>query len=166
MQTHIAGITSIEGRVICFYLYLFCCCSVAKSCLTLATPWTAARHASLFSTISQRSLLRFMSIELVILSNHLILCCPLLLPSGFPSIGFYQHQFISYRLITASSQNNRVLKLEGNVKVLKSDPLHFYCILTFSPIRKSLLLEETPWFSNQLYSYVDLIRIGLTSVTL
>ena len=45
-----------EGRVICFYLYLFCCCcSVAKSCLALATPWTAAHQASLFSTISQRS---------------------------------------------------------------------------------------------------------------
>ena len=39
-----------------------------------ATPWTAARQASLSSTIS-RSLLRFLSIELVMLSNHLILCC-------------------------------------------------------------------------------------------
>ena len=44
-------------------------------------PWTAARQALLFSTISQ-SLLRFMSLESVMLSNHLILCHPfLLLPS-------------------------------------------------------------------------------------
>ena len=49
------------------------------------TPWTAARQASLSVTISQ-SLLKLMSIELVTLSNHLILCRPLLLPpSTFPS---------------------------------------------------------------------------------
>ena len=51
-----------------------------------ATPWTAALQASLSSTI-YRSLLKLMSIELVILSNHLILCCLLLLlPSVFTSI--------------------------------------------------------------------------------
>ena len=51
-----------------------------------ATPWTAARQASLSFTISQ-SMLRLMSIESVMLSNHLILCHPLLLlPSSFPSI--------------------------------------------------------------------------------
>ena len=44
------------------------------------TPWTAARQASLAITKS-RSLLEVMSIESVIPSNHLILCCPLLLPS-------------------------------------------------------------------------------------
>ena len=51
-----------------------------------ATPWTSARQASLSFTISW-SLLKFMSIELVKLYNHLILCCSLLLlPSIFPSI--------------------------------------------------------------------------------
>ena len=55
-----------------------CCCSVAKSCPTLVTSWTAAHQAPLSSTISQ-SLLKFMSIELVMLSNHLILCNPRLL---------------------------------------------------------------------------------------
>ena len=50
------------------------------------TPWTAAHQASLSFTDSL-SLLRFMSIESVMLSNHLILCCPLLLlPSIFPSL--------------------------------------------------------------------------------
>ena len=48
-------------------------------------PWTAAHQASLSFTISQ-SLLKLMSIELVMLSNYLILCCPLLpVPSIFPS---------------------------------------------------------------------------------
>ena len=52
------------------------------SCVRLsATPWTAARQAFLFITNSQ-SLLKLMSIELVMPFNHLLLCCPrLLLPS-------------------------------------------------------------------------------------
>ena len=51
-----------------------------------ATPWTAACQASLSITIS-RSLLKLISFESVMLSNHLILCYPLLLlPSTFPSI--------------------------------------------------------------------------------
>ena len=50
------------------------------------TQWTAAPHASL-SITNTWSLLRLISIELVMPSNHLILCCPLLLPSSiFPSI--------------------------------------------------------------------------------
>ena len=56
-----------------------------------ATPWTAARQASLSITNSQ-SLLKLMFIELVMPSNHLILCCPLLLlPSIFPSIGVFSN---------------------------------------------------------------------------
>ena len=56
------------------------------SCVWLfATPWIAACQASL-SITNSRSLLKFMSIELVMLSSHLILCHPLLLlPSIFPS---------------------------------------------------------------------------------
>ena len=51
-----------------------------------ATPWNAAHQASL-SITNSRSLLKLMSIESVMPSNHLILCCPLLLlPSIFPSI--------------------------------------------------------------------------------
>ena len=50
------------------------------------TPWTVAHQASLSITKSW-SLVKLMSIESVIPSNHLILCCPLLLlPSVFPSI--------------------------------------------------------------------------------
>ena len=51
-----------------------------------ATPWTAAHQASLSFTISQ-TILKLMSIESVMPSNHLILCQPLLLlPSIFPSV--------------------------------------------------------------------------------
>ena len=54
-----------------------------------ATPWTAACQASLAVT-SSWSLLKLMSTELVMPSNHFILCCPLLLlPSIFPSISVF-----------------------------------------------------------------------------
>ena len=57
-----------------------------------ATPWTVARQASLSITNSQ-SLLKLMPIELVMPSNHLILCCPLLLPpSVFPSIRVFSNE--------------------------------------------------------------------------
>ena len=55
------------------------------------TPWTACQ-APLSSTISQ-SLFKFMSTESVMLSNHVILCCPpLLLPSIFPSIKVFSNE--------------------------------------------------------------------------
>ena len=57
-----------------------------------ATLWTAARQASLSFTIP-RSLFKLMSIETVMLSNHLILCHPLLLlPSVFPSIRVFSNK--------------------------------------------------------------------------
>ena len=58
------------------------------------TPWTAARQASLSITNSQ-SLLKIMSIELVMSSSHLILCHPLLLlPSIFPSIRVFSNESV------------------------------------------------------------------------
>ena len=61
------------------------------SCVQLfATPWTAAPQAPF--SISQ-TLLKFMSVELVRLSHHLILCCPLLLlPSVFPNIRVFSNE--------------------------------------------------------------------------
>ena len=53
------------------------------------TPWTAAHQASL-SITNPRSLLKLMSIESVMPSNHLILCRPLLPPSIFPTIRSFQ----------------------------------------------------------------------------
>ena len=61
-----------------------------------ATPWTAAHQVSLSFTNSQR-LSKLMSIELVMPSNHLIFCCPLvLLPSIFASIGVFSNESALY----------------------------------------------------------------------
>ena len=71
------------------YIY---CCSVTQSCPILWIK-TAAGQAPLACTISQ-SFLKFMSTELVMLSNHLILCHPLLLPSIFPSIRVFSSELV------------------------------------------------------------------------
>ena len=66
--------------------------SVTQSCPTLLIPWTAARQDSLSITNSQ-SPLKPISIELVMPSNHLILCRPLLLlPPIFPSIRVFSNE--------------------------------------------------------------------------
>ena len=68
--------------------------SVAQPCPTLCKPWAAAHQASLFITNSQ-SLLKLMSIESVMPSNHLILCHTLLLlPSIFPSIRVFPSESV------------------------------------------------------------------------
>ena len=80
--------------------------SLAQSCLTLATTWTAACQASLSITNSW-SLLKLMSIELVMPSNHLILCHPLLLlPSVFPSFR------VLFQWVSSSHQVAKVLEFQ------------------------------------------------------
>ena len=62
------------------------------TCVRLfATPWTTAHQASLSFTISW-NLFRLMSFELIMPSNHLILCCSLLLASVFPSIRVFSSE--------------------------------------------------------------------------
>ena len=65
--------------IVCCFCFLLSSSVQLLSCVRLfAIPWTAARQVSLSITNSRR-LLRLMSVELVMPSNHLILCCPLLL---------------------------------------------------------------------------------------
>ena len=69
-----------------------CCCSVAQLYLTLCDPMDCSTSASLSFTVSQ-NWLKLMSIELVMPSNHPILCHPLLLlPSVFPSSRFFSNE--------------------------------------------------------------------------
>ena len=102
------------------------------------TPWTAAHQASLSFTISW-ILLKFMTIESVMLSNHLMHCCPLLfLPSIFLSIRVFSNKLtfcirwpkywgFSFslspsneysRLISFSIDQNDLLAVQGTVKSL------------------------------------------------
>ena len=59
------------------------------------SPWTAACQDSRMSIANSQSLFKLMSIESVIPSNHLVLCCPLLLlPSIFPSIRVFSNESV------------------------------------------------------------------------
>ena len=121
-------------------------CSVQSSCSVLsdsATPWTAARQASLSITSSQ-SLLKLMSIESVMPSNHLILCRPLLLlPSIFPSIRVFSSESVLrirwpkyWSFIFSISPSN---EHSG----LISFRMDWFDLLTVQEILKSLLQHHT-----------------------
>ena len=89
----------------------------------LVTPWTAARQASL-SITNSHSLLKLMSTESVMPSNHLNLCHPLLLPSIFPIIRVFSNESVlpigwpkycsfSFSFSPSSIQNWFPLRLAG-----------------------------------------------------
>ena len=77
-----------------FYFFNLSSVQLLSHIQLFATPWTAAHQTSLSITNSQ-SLLKLMSIELVMPSNHLILCCPiLLLPSIFPNVRVFSSELV------------------------------------------------------------------------
>ena len=73
------------------YILLYIVVQLLSHVRLFVTPWTAAGQASLSITNSW-SLLKLMSIESVMPSNHFILCHPLLLPSIFPSIRVFSNE--------------------------------------------------------------------------
>ena len=105
------------------------------------TPWTAARQASLSYTVSQ-SLLKFMSIELVMLPNHLILCRPLLLLLSF--LLLLSHQGL-FQWVTSSHQVAKVLEFQLQHRSFQWAPRtdHLYDWLVGSPCS----LAKTPSYS-------------------
>ena len=121
-----------------------------------ATPWTAARQASLFITNSW-SLLKFMSIMSVMPSNNLILCHPLLLPpSIFPSIRVFSSEstilnrwpkYWSFSLsISASSEYLGVISF-------RRDWLDLLAVQgTFSRVFSNTTVQKHQFFGAQLSS--------------
>ena len=82
------------NECLCSYKEEFSSVQLLSHVRLFVTPWTAACQASLSITNSQ-SLLKLMSIESLMPSNHLILCCPLLLlPSIFPSIKVFANESV------------------------------------------------------------------------
>ena len=81
---------SVSTDFICVLVYISSV-QLLSHVQLFATPWTAARQASR-SITNTRSLIKLMSIESVMPSNHLIPCRPLLLPSIFPSIRVFSNE--------------------------------------------------------------------------
>ena len=131
-----------------------------------ATPWTAARQASLFITNS-RSPPKPMSIELVIPSNHLILCRPLLLlPSIFPSIKVFSNESALCKHITIPQKiKNRAIIWSrnstcGNIfKGLKVWSLRDIWTLMFIPVLVTIVKRWNRWISIKRWTDEQMLYI-------
>ena len=104
--------SSCSGMGLAYKTCFSYCCSVAKSCPTLRGPH-GLQHTRLPYPLQSLSLLKFISIESVIPSNHLILCHPLLLPSILPSIKVFSNSqfFASCGQIIAAAASASVLPM-------------------------------------------------------
>ena len=116
--------------------------------LIFVTPWTAACQASL-SITNFRSLLKLMSIESVMPSNHLILCRPLLLlPSIFPSIRVFSNESvlrIRWPKYWSFSFN---ISPSNEYSGLISFRMHWFDLLAVQGTLKSLEYSPTPQFKS------------------
>ena len=96
VRTSFCFVTKHPGTLSCCQSVQFSSVQSLSRVRLFVTLWTAALQASLSITNSQ-GLLKLMSVELVVPSNHLILCRPLLLPSSiFPSIRVFSNESILY----------------------------------------------------------------------
>ena len=108
-----------------------------------ATPWTAAGQSSLFFTISW-SLLKLMSIELVMPYNHLVLCHPfLLLPSVFPSIRVFSNESALRIRWPKYWSFSFVISLSNDYSGLISFRIYWFDLLAVQGTLKSLLQHHT-----------------------
>ena len=137
-------------------LNLFSSVQLLSSVQLFATPWTAACQASLSITSSQ-SLLKLMSIESVMPSNHLILYHPLLLPpSIFPSISIFSNESvlrIRWPKYWSFSLN---ISPSNEYSGLISFRMNWLDLLAVQRIPKSLLQHHSSkhqFFSTQLSLY-------------
>ena len=107
------------------------------------TPWTAVCQASMSFTISW-SLLKLMSIELVMPSNHLILCCPLLLlPSIFPSIRVFSNESVLHIRWPKYWSFNISISPSNEYSGLISFRIEWLAILAVQGTLKSLLQHHS-----------------------
>ena len=134
-----------------------CYCSVAHSCL--CDPWTAACQASLSFAFSW-SLLKLTSVELVMPSNHLIFCCPLLLSSIFPSLRVFPNEsalgirwskYWSFSFsISPSSEYSRLISFQIN----------WFDLLSVQQTLKSLLQHHSSKASVLWWSAFFMVQLS------
>ena len=133
-----------------------------------STPWSAAHQASLSFTISQ-SLLKLMSVELVMPSNHLIFCCPLLLPpSIFPSIRVFSSEVAlcirwpkdwSFSFsISPSNEYSGLISLQSNglLSVFSSTTVWKHQFSVLSLLYGATLTSVHDYCKNHSFDYMDL----------
>ena len=106
------------------------------------TPWTTACQASLSSTTSQ-SLLKLMSIELVMPSNHRIFCHPLLPPSIFPSIRVFSNESVLHIRWPKYWSFSFSISPSSEYSGLISFWIHWFDLLEVQGTLKSLLQQHS-----------------------
>ena len=152
------------------------CCSIAQSCPTLCNPTIAVCQASLSFTISQ-SLLKLMSVELVMPSSHLILWHPLLLlPSMFPNIRIFskgsalcirwpKYWSLSFSISPSSEYSGLIffridwsdlLAVQWTLKSLLQHQLESISSSAFSLLYDSTFTSAHEYWKNHSFDYTDL----------
>ena len=144
------------------------------------TPCTAACQACLFITISW-SLLKLVSIESVMPSNHLILCCPLLvLPTVFPSIGLLtlhfrwpKHWSFNFSISPSNEYSELIsfgivlfgfLEVQGTLKsLLQHHSSKALILLVLSLLYGPTLTSVHDNWKNHSFDYMDLCWQGVVS---
>ena len=125
-----------------------------------ATPWTATCQASLYTTSSQ-SLLKLMSIESVMPSNHLILCCSLLLlPSVFSSIGVFSSESVLHIRWSKYWSFSFSISPSKEYSGLISFRIHWLDLLAAQWILKSLLQHNRSKASILWHSAFFILRLS------
>ena len=127
------------------------------SCVQLfVTPRTVARQASL-SVANSQSLLKLMSIKLVMPSNHLILCCPLLLlPSIFPSIRVFSNESVLH--IRWPKYWSFRISPSNEYSGLISFTIDWFDLLAVQGTLKSLLQHHSSKASSDKYNCIYMIQ--------
>ena len=125
-----------------------------------ATPWTAARRASQ-SITNSRGLLKLMSIESVMPNNHLILCCPLLLPpSIFPSIRVFPKESVLHIRWPKCWSFSFSIGPTNEYSVLISFRIDWMDLLAFQGTLKSLLQHYSSKASILQHSAFCIVRLS------
>ena len=130
-----------------------------------ATPWTEACQAPLSFTVSQ-SLLRFMSIESVMPSNHLILCCPLLLPSVFPSIRVFSNESVLHTRWPKDWSFSFSISLSNEYSGLISFRIDWFDLLAVQGTLKSLLKHHNSKASILWLSAFSMVHLSHPFMTI
>ena len=130
--------------------------SVFQFCLTLCDPMDCST-LSFLSITNSRSLLRLMSIESVMPSNHLILCCPILLPSIFPSIRVFSKESVLHSRWPKYWSFSFNISPSTEYSVLISFRIEWFYFLAAQGTLKSLLQQHSSkasvfWTQSSLWS--------------
>ena len=134
-----------------FFFFYFNSVQLLSRVWLFETPWAAARQASLSITNSQ-SLPKLMSIESVMPSNHLILCCPLLLPSVFPSIRVFSIELALHIRRPKYWTFSFSISPSNECSELISFRMDWFDLLAVQGTLKSLLQHHSPKASVLLHS--------------